>query len=128
MVDNSPNLVSVVTIIYWLFHGKTDRFLNVFPKPGIKPKDIERGSSFGKEIELCLRRKFRSQLNSVDSDGSTDLWVTMAVIFFLGLVPPSIQVLEVYDDNGGCPDKPIEEKELLQDVVALEAHVEPWEA
>ena len=52
----------------------------------------------------------------------------MAVINFLGLVPPSIQVLDVYDDSGGGPDKPIEEKELHQEAVALEAHVEPWEA
>ena len=62
LVDNSPNLVSVVTIIYWLFHGKTDRFLNVFPKPGIKPKDIERGSSFGKEIEIALTENEFGQL------------------------------------------------------------------
>ena len=52
----------------------------------------------------------------------------LLTMLFLGLVPPNFQVLEVYDDSGGCPDNPIEEKELLQDVVALEAHVEPWEA
>ena len=54
LVDNSPNLVSVVTIIYWLFHGKTDRLLNLFPKPGIKSADIEKGTSFGQEIVGAL--------------------------------------------------------------------------
>ncbi|MBD79184.1 MAG: dialkylrecorsinol condensing enzyme DarA [Crocinitomicaceae bacterium] len=54
LVDKSPNLVSVVTIIYWLFHGKTDRLLNLFPKPGIKNKDIEDGKRYGEEIKTCL--------------------------------------------------------------------------
>jgi hypothetical protein len=67
LVDNSPNLVSVVTIIYWLFHGKTDRLLNLFPKPGIRSEDIEKCVLYGKEIEKCvLENNFKNlQVNLV---------------------------------------------------------------
>ncbi|UTW63655.1 dialkylresorcinol condensing enzyme DarA [bacterium SCSIO 12741] len=56
LVDHSPNLVSVVTIVYWLFHGKTDKLLGVFPKPGVQEEDIENASSFGDPIHKALQQ------------------------------------------------------------------------
>lgn len=35
LVDRHPNPVSFVTIFYWMLSGKKERYLNVFPKPGI---------------------------------------------------------------------------------------------
>ena len=48
--DNHHNLVSVVTISYWMMTGKKDRYLGIFPKPGVCDSDIARSERFGRPI------------------------------------------------------------------------------
>ncbi len=38
--DRHYNLISVVTIIYWMMTGKKEKFLDLFPKPGVSDADI----------------------------------------------------------------------------------------
>jgi hypothetical protein len=47
MVDEHHNFVSFVTILYWMFTGKKDRYLNIFPTPGVADADIARTKTFG---------------------------------------------------------------------------------
>ena len=47
LVDKHLNLVSFVTIFHWMLHGKKDRYLHVFPKPGVSDADIENTKIFG---------------------------------------------------------------------------------
>jgi hypothetical protein len=54
LVDRAPNLVSVVTIAYWMLTGKKDRFLGIFPKPGVSEADIGAANRFGKAIGAFL--------------------------------------------------------------------------
>jgi len=54
LVDNNPNLISVVTILYWMFTGKRDKYLNIFPKPGVSDADVQRCQLFGTTIEKHL--------------------------------------------------------------------------
>jgi len=54
LTDRALNLVSAVTIGYWMFHGKKDRCLGVFPKPGISDADIAGAARFGKVLENAL--------------------------------------------------------------------------
>lgn len=56
LVDKTANLISVVTICYWMFTGKKDRFLNVFPNPGVSEKDIEQSNTYGQIVEKHLSR------------------------------------------------------------------------
>jgi hypothetical protein len=44
--DRNPNLISVITIIRWLFGGKKEKS-GIFPAAGVSPKDIEHASIFG---------------------------------------------------------------------------------
>lgn len=44
--DKNFNLTSVVTIIYWMNTGKKDRYLGIFPKPGISDSDIAEAARF----------------------------------------------------------------------------------
>lgn len=57
LVDKHANLVSFVTILYWMFTGKRDRYLNIFPKPGVSEKDIENCKVYGGIIEKYLRKE-----------------------------------------------------------------------
>ncbi len=51
LVDRHPNVISFVTIFHWILGGKKDRYLNIFPKPGVSDADITHTKLFG---ELLL--------------------------------------------------------------------------
>ncbi len=50
LVDRHANPVSVVTILYWMFTGKRDRYLGIFPRPGVADDDVARCAEFGVTI------------------------------------------------------------------------------
>src|ERR1700744_790338 len=50
LVDTNPNPVSFITIFHWMLHGKKDKYLNIFPPPGVQAADIARSSDFGEAI------------------------------------------------------------------------------
>ncbi|NCD69282.1 hypothetical protein [Mucilaginibacter agri] len=50
LVDKHSNPVSFVTIFYWMLSGKKERYLNVFPKPGVSDEDIERTKIYGQTV------------------------------------------------------------------------------
>jgi hypothetical protein len=49
-VDTHPNPVSFVTIFHWMLHGKKDRYLNIFPPPGVADADIAHTKVFGQSV------------------------------------------------------------------------------
>jgi hypothetical protein len=54
LVDEHANFVSFVTILYWMFTGKKDRYLNMFPKPGVADEDIAHTKVFGETVAKHL--------------------------------------------------------------------------
>lgn len=59
LVDRHINHISVITIVQWMFTGKKERYLGVFPKPGVSQKDIDESSKFGDVIlEYVIKNKF----------------------------------------------------------------------
>jgi hypothetical protein len=48
LVDKNSNLVSGVTILYWMMTGKKDRMWSIFPRPGVSDEDIANANMFGK--------------------------------------------------------------------------------
>jgi hypothetical protein len=55
LVDKHHNFVSFVTIFHWMFRGKKDRYMNIFPKPGVSDEDISETKIFGQTVEKYLR-------------------------------------------------------------------------
>jgi len=55
LVDKHPNVVSFVTIFYWMLSGKKERYLNIFPKPGVAEEDIANTTTFGKIVAEHLQ-------------------------------------------------------------------------
>lgn len=45
--DHHNNFVSAVTIQYWMFSGKKERWLGIFPKPGVADEEINDAGKFG---------------------------------------------------------------------------------
>jgi hypothetical protein len=54
LVDRHPNHISFVTIFHWLLGGKKDRWLNIFPYPGVSAADILHTGSFGQTVGQTL--------------------------------------------------------------------------
>ena len=50
LVDRHPNHISFVTIFHWLLGGKKDRWLGIFPYPGVSAADIAHTGEFGKTV------------------------------------------------------------------------------
>lgn len=64
LTDKNPNLISAVTIQYWMFTGKKDKFLGFFPKPGVSEKDINLAHVFGSQVLKCLNQDKLSELQN----------------------------------------------------------------
>jgi hypothetical protein len=45
--DRNPNLISAITIQYWLFSGKKQRAFGILPMPGVSEQDITHASFYG---------------------------------------------------------------------------------
>lgn len=59
--DKNPNLLSAITVQYWMFTGKKDKWLNVFPKPGISDNDILNAGIFGVTVlKFFINNKLES--------------------------------------------------------------------
>lgn len=54
LVDRHINHISVITIEHWMMSGRKDRYLGIFPKPGISDSDIANASKFGHPIKKAL--------------------------------------------------------------------------
>ncbi|MDP2644726.1 MAG: hypothetical protein Q8P24_07285 [Desulfobacterales bacterium] len=54
LMDRAMNLIGIVTIAAWMLTGKKDRFLRIFPRPGISDRDIQESGRFGNMILEAL--------------------------------------------------------------------------
>lgn len=63
--DRAENLTGIITISYYMFSGKKDRFLGFFPKPGISEKDISQADKFG---EIILNHFLSERLNDLQAN------------------------------------------------------------
>ena len=64
LVDRHVNVISFVTIFHWMLGGKKDRYLNLFPKPGVSDEDIAHASVFGATIAARLSENNWENLQS----------------------------------------------------------------
>lgn len=81
LVDTHANPLSFVTIFHWMLHGKKDRYLNIFPPPGVPQTDIEHTSVFGEHVLKHLNQNNWDTLQQeMVSDGAVKLNYNLMVI------------------------------------------------
>jgi hypothetical protein len=56
LIDRNPNLISIITIVRWMFSGKKNPFWG-FPRAGIIQEDIESSNRFGEVVYNRLKSK-----------------------------------------------------------------------
>lgn len=64
LADRHINHISVITIAQWMFSGKKERFLGIFPKPGVSQKDIDEATKFGPIILNHLQKNDFTELQN----------------------------------------------------------------
>lgn len=52
--DRNTNLISAVTIVHWMMGGKKDKYLGIFPKPGVSDSDIANAGQPGNIVTRHL--------------------------------------------------------------------------
>lgn len=62
LVDRVGNLISVLTIVEWMFSGVKKKYLGFFPLPGVSEKDIQESTKFG---DIILSHFSQNKLNDV---------------------------------------------------------------
>ncbi len=81
LYDKAPNLLSVISIIRWLFTGKKERYLKVIPPAGISDEDIRNSSRFGEIIlDSLLRRDLEHLRPSLVKAGAVDVLPSLLMI------------------------------------------------
>ena len=71
LVDRAGNLVSVITIVRWMFSGVKRKYLGIFPLPGVSDEDIAASGRFGTLMLAALREDKLDELQPklVAADG-----------------------------------------------------------
>lgn len=71
LVDRAGNLISVITIVEWMFSGKKYKHLGIFPMPGVSQNDIDESVKFGYPIKEAVLNsdfsKLQDNLLSLDA-------------------------------------------------------------
>jgi hypothetical protein len=65
LADQHNNFVSAVTMLHWMFGGKKDRYLNIFPKPGVSDAAIAQTGTFG---AMALQRLQTGDWSSLQTE------------------------------------------------------------
>jgi hypothetical protein len=65
LADQHNNFVSAVTMLHWMFGGKKDRYLNIFPKPGVSDAAIAQTGTFG---AMALQRLKTGDWSSLQTE------------------------------------------------------------
>jgi len=62
LVDRVGNLISVITIVEWMFSGVKKKYLGIFPLPGVSEKDIQESTQFGEIMLDSLQQNNLAQI------------------------------------------------------------------
>lgn len=65
LTDRHLNHISLITISQWMFTGKKERYLGIFPKPGVSEKDINEATKFGNPL---LKHLLNGNYNQLQND------------------------------------------------------------
>lgn len=81
LYDKAPNLVSVVSIIHWLFTGKKGKYLKIIPQAGVSDDDIRNSSKFGDIILDSIRSNDMENLRpSLVKAGAVDVLPSLVML------------------------------------------------
>jgi hypothetical protein len=80
LIDRNKNLVSIITIIRWMFYGKKNPFWG-FPRAGIIQEDIDSSNRFGEVILDRIQKHDLSDMqDELNSKGAVDINPSLLIL------------------------------------------------
>lgn len=74
LTDRAPHLISVLTIVNWMFSGVKKRQWGILPLPGVSDKDITSAKTFGYSIKTALfNNTFKNLQQKLVSQGAVNV-------------------------------------------------------
>ncbi len=71
--DRHKNLISVITIVHWMFSGKKGKF-GIFPPAGVSDRDIQGSSRFGDVIsDALINKQYEGLQDNLLSNGAVPI-------------------------------------------------------
>lgn len=81
LVDRNQNSISAITILHWMMNGKKDKYLGIFPKPGVSDEDIANTKVFGKTVlEFLQKENFDGLQQQLASQGAVEIVADYMII------------------------------------------------
>jgi hypothetical protein len=80
LIDRNPNLISVITIVRWMFYGKKNPFWG-FPRAGIIQEDIESSKRFGSIIlERLISKNVTDMQDELNAQGAVNINPSLLIL------------------------------------------------
>ena len=105
LMDKALNLIGIVTIAYWMFSGKKDRCLRIFPRPGVSEKDIREAKRFG-HIILKELSKDKIDLDQMVLNEQGAICVLPSYILFENRIQKIFKIWSNFILQKGGPNDP----------------------
>jgi hypothetical protein len=87
LFDKAPNLLSVISIIRWLFTGQKGRYLKIIPPAGVSESDIREASRFGRIIfDLLLKGEPERLQPALVAAGAVDVQPELVILEKRGIL------------------------------------------
>ena len=118
LTDKTNNLVGVLTIAVWMLTGKKDRFLKIFPHPGISDQDIKEAGRFG-EIILKAVADDRFILTQTDLNARGAVTVNPALLIMEKRVSKVFKIWSDFIRKKGAAGDPKRSKRVRAFMVYL---------
>ena len=80
LIDRNPNLVSIITIVRWMFYGKKNPFWG-FPRAGIIQEDIELSQKFGDVLANRIKENNLTDMQAeLNSKGAVEINPSLLIL------------------------------------------------
>jgi hypothetical protein len=87
LYDKAPNLLSVVSVIRWMFKGKKDRYMKIIPPAGVSKEDIKHAETYGILILESLQTgDFENLQKRLVEAGAVDVKTGLVMIEKRGII------------------------------------------
>lgn len=87
LYDRAPNLLSVFSIIRWLFTGEKGRYLKIIPPAGVSDTDIKDSARFGTLIRNAVLNNDMENLRpALVAAGAADIFTELVMIEKRGII------------------------------------------
>lgn len=64
LFDRHNNYASAISILYWMLTGKKEKYLGIFPKPGVANEEINSMNEFGEILEESIKQDNNANLQT----------------------------------------------------------------